>query len=280
MLQDLFYAARILLRRPGFAIAAIVSLALGIGVTTAIFTVVNAVALRPLPYSDPDRLVWMTELLHGSSTDDLTLTPHFLEWRRQSKTFAALAGYQYQTRNLTGVDDAVELHTARVSASLLPMIGVMPAIGRNFTVQEDAKGHEHVAILTDGVWRDRFGSDPKIAGRTILLDALPHIVIGVMPRGFVFPGVESVDLLTPLGKDEAAELAYTDGGFSAMRNVLGRLNPGVTREQANAELVVINSRLPHPPWSVRTTIDSSALKDHRYGNAKNAGWIQLAAAGF
>jgi predicted permease len=280
MLQDLFYAARILLRRPGFAIAAILSLALGIGITTAIFTVVNAVALRPLPYADPDRLVWMTELLHGSSTDDLTLTPHFLEWRRQSKTFAALAGYQYQTRNLTGVDDAVELHTARVSASLLPMIGVMPAIGRNFTVQEDAKGHEHVAILTDGVWRDRFGSDPKIAGRTILLDALPHIVIGVMPRGFVFPGVESVDLLTPLGKDEAAELAYTDGGFSAMRNVLGRLNPGVTREQANAELVVINSRLPHPPWSVRITIDSHALKDHLYGNAKTAGWILLAAAGF
>jgi putative ABC transport system permease protein len=280
MVQDLFYAARILLRRPGFAIAAILSLALGIGVTTAIFTVVNAVALRPLPYADPDRLVWMTELLHGSTTDDLTLTPHFLEWRRQSKAFAALAGYQYQTRNLTGVDDAVELHTARVSASLLPMIGVMPAIGRNFTVQEDAKGHEHVAILTDALWRDRFGGDPKAAGRTILLDAVPYVVIGVMPRGFVFPGVEAVDLLTPLGKDEAAELAYTDGGFSAMRNVLGRLSPGVTMEQANAELMVINSRLPHPPWSVRITIDSYALKDHLYGNAKAASWILLAAAGF
>ncbi len=276
---DLSHAARVLGRRPGFAIAAILSLALGIGVTTAIFTIVNAVALRPLPYADPDRLVWMTELLHGSSTDDLTLTPHFLEWRRQSKTFAALAGYQYQTRNLTGVDDAIELHTARVSASLLSMIGVLPAIGRNFTVQEDAKGHEHVAILTDALWRDHFGSDPKIAGRPVVLDAEPYIVVGVMPPGFVFPGVEPVDVLTPLGKDEAAELAYSDGGFSAMRNVVGRLKPGVTLDQANAEIMVINSRLPHPPWSVRITIDMFALKDYLYGNARKAGWILLAAAG-
>ena len=277
---DLAHAARVLRRRPGFAIAAILSLALGIGATTAIFTVVNAVALRPLPYADPDRLVWMTELLHGSSTDDLTLTPHFLEWRRQSKTFASLAGYQYQTRNLTGLNDAIELHTARVSASLLPMIGVLPATGRNFTAQEDAKGHEHVAILTDALWRDHFGSDSKIAGHPVLLDGVQYTVIGVMPPGFVFPGVEPVDLLTPLGKDEAAELAWTDGGFSAMRNVAGRLNPGVTIDQASAELLVINSRLPHPPWSVRITIDAQALKDHLYGTAKSAGWILLAAAGF
>src|ERR1700761_4353430 len=102
MRHNLVYTFRMLSRRPGFAVAAILSLALGIGATTAIFSIVNAVALRPLPYSDPDRLVWFTELLHGSSTDELTLTPHFLEWRRQSKSFAALAGYQFQIRNLTG----------------------------------------------------------------------------------------------------------------------------------------------------------------------------------
>src|ERR1700733_3680389 len=108
MLQDLLYATRILSRRPGFAIAAILSLALGIGVTTAIFTIVNAVALRPLPYSNPDQLVWFTELLHGSSTDAVTMTPHFLEWRRQAKSFASLAAYQYNTDNLTGLDTPLE----------------------------------------------------------------------------------------------------------------------------------------------------------------------------
>src|ERR1700761_5876247 len=141
MRHNLVYTFRMLSRRPGFAIAAILSLALGIGATTAIFSIVNAVALRPLPYHDPARLVWMTELLHGSSTDDLTLTPHFLEWRRQTKAFAAMAGYQYAVHNLTCADQPLELHTARVSANLLPMIGVAPAMGRNFTAAEDAKGN-------------------------------------------------------------------------------------------------------------------------------------------
>ncbi|PYT11790.1 MAG: hypothetical protein DMG59_25420, partial [Acidobacteria bacterium] len=102
MRHDLTYAARMLLRRPGFASAAILSLALGVGVTVAIFSVLNAIAFRPLPYADPDRLAWFTEVLHGSSTDELTLTPDFLEWRRQAKSFASIAGYNYQIRNLTG----------------------------------------------------------------------------------------------------------------------------------------------------------------------------------
>jgi putative ABC transport system permease protein len=280
MLHDLLYAVRILRRRPGFTLAAILSLALGIGATTAIFSIVNAVALRPLPYSEPHRLVWMTELLHGSSTDELTLTPHFLEWRRQAKSFAALAGYQYQTRNLTGDDDPRELQMAKASAALLPMLGVTPALGRNFTTQEDSKGNDRVAILTDALWRTRFAADPHIAGRPILLDGVQHIIVGVLPPGFVFPGVDPVELLTPLGKDEAAELAYRDGGFTAMRHVVGRLNHGVSVQQATAELDTINARLPHPPWTTKITIDMHPLKEHLYGDAKTAGWILLAAAGF
>src|ERR1700685_4227869 len=169
MLQDLLYATRILSRRPGFAIAAILSLALGIGVTTSIFSVLNAVALRPLPYSDPDRLVWMTQLLHGSSTDEVTFTPHFLEWRRQNHTCEGWAAYNYQTRNLTGLDQPMEVHTARASAALLHLLGVQPAIGRNFSAQEDSKGNDHVAILSDALWRSQFSADPKIAGRPVLL---------------------------------------------------------------------------------------------------------------
>ena len=274
MLQDLAYAARMLLRRPGFAAAAILSLALGIGVTTAIFSVVNAVALRPLPYSDPDRLVWMTELLHGSSTDEFSLTGHFLEWRSQAKSFAGLAGYRFQTRNLTGNDNAVEVNTGLASASLLPTIGVSPAIGRNFTEAEDTKGNDRVAILTDSLWRNRFAADPEIADRPITLDGVTFTIVGVLPRGFVFPGASpvagAVDLITPLGKNPIAVLP----------NVLGRLNPGVTIDQATAEILVINSHAPKPPWVIRITLDMQPLKDHLYGNAKTAGWILLAAASF
>jgi putative ABC transport system permease protein len=270
MLQDLAYAVRTLLRRPGFAAAAILSLALGIGVTTAIFSVVNAVALRPLPYSEPDRLVWLTEILHGSSADEFSLTSHFLEWRNQAKSFADLAGYRFQTRNLTGADDALEVNTGLASASLLPIIGVSPALGRNFTEKEDSKGNDRVAILTDSLWRNRFAADPDIAGRPITLDGVPFTIVGVLPRGFVFPGAAAVDLVTPLGKNPNAVLP----------NVLGRLKPGVTIDQATAELLVINSGTPKPPWVIRITLDMQPLKDHLYGNAKTAGWILLAAAGF
>src|ERR1022692_3986710 len=279
MRQDLFYAARILIRRPGFAVAAILSLALGIGVTTAIFTVVNAVALRPLPYADPDRLVWMTQLLHGSSTDEVTFTPHFLEWRRQNHTFEGLAAYNYQTRNLTGLEAPIEVHTARASAALLPLLGVEPAIGRNFTAQEDAKGNDRVAMLTDQLWQRQFDADPKIAGRPIMLDGDQYIITGVLPRGFVFPGLDVVDLLTPLGKDEAAELQFRES-LTIVPNVGGRLKPGVGIEQANAELMVIQSRLPVPPWKPTITIQMLPLRDYLYGNAKSAGLVLLAAAGF
>jgi predicted permease len=278
LIHGLRYAARVLLRRPGFTIAAVLSLALGIGVTTAIFSVLNAVALRPLPYSDPDRLVWMTQLLHGSSTDELTLTPHFIEWRRQNHTFEGLAAYNYQTRNLTGLDQPMEVHTARASAALLPLLGIQPAIGRNFTPQEDTKGNDHVAILNDALWRSQFSADPKIAGRPIVLDGQQFRIIGVLPRSFVFPGVDSVDLLTPLAKDEAAELAFRD--ITIIRNVVGRLKPGVTPELANSDLMVIQSRLPHPPWTTSITIQMLAVRDYLYGNAKTASLVLLAAAGF
>jgi putative ABC transport system permease protein len=168
--QDLSYGARTFRRRPGFTIAAGLSLTLGIGVTTAIFTVLNAVVLRPLPYADADRLLWMTQILRKNSTDEVTITAHFLEWRRQNQTFTDLAGYNLQTRNLTGRDEPMELHTAKASASLLPLLGVQPAIGRNFTKEEDYKGRDQVALLGNELWEQHFGGDQKVVGRTIMLD--------------------------------------------------------------------------------------------------------------
>lgn len=276
--QDISYGARSLLRRPGFTIAAVLSLALGIGMTTAIFTVLNAVALRPLPYADADRLLWMTTILKKNSTDEVTLTAHFLEWRRQNQTFTDLAGYNYQTRNLTGLDEPRELSTAKVSASLLPLLGVQPVLGRNFTKQEDYKGRDQVALLGNQLWQQQFGGASDILGKAITLDGVPFTVVGILPDNFVFPGPDQVQLITPLGKDEAAELQFKVG--SIVRNIVGRLKPGVTMPEARADMEVIVSRLPLPPFRPTITLKMLTLREYLFGNVKTAGLVLVAAAGF
>ncbi|HEX5430671.1 MAG TPA: ABC transporter permease, partial [Bryobacteraceae bacterium] len=265
-------------RRPAFTIAAGLSLALGIGVTTAIFTILNAAVLRPLPYKGPDRLIWMTTILKKNSTDEVTLTAHFLEWRLQNRSFTDLAGFNYQTRNLTGVHEPLELRTARASASLLPLLGVQPVLGRNFLKREDYKGRDQVAVLTYPLWRDQFGADPKILGKAISLDGSPFTVVGILPPDFVFPGPDQVQLITPLGKDEAAELQYKIG--SVIQNIVGRLKPGVTLQQARTDLTVVQSRLPVPAFRPIITIKMEPLRAHLFGNAKAASLVLIAAAGF
>lgn len=278
MKRDVVHGARMLGRRPGFTIAAVLSLALGIGLTTTIFTVLNGTALRPLSYADAGRLIWMTQILKKNSTDEVTITEHFLEWRRQNQSFMDLAGYNYQTRNLTGLDEPVEVRTAKASASLLPLLGVQPALGRNFLKQEDYKGRDQVALLGHALWQDRFGANPEIMGRTVNLDGAPFVVVGVLPRDFVFPGPDQVQLITPLGKDEAAELQHKTG--SIIRNVIGRLKPGVTLQQATAEMTVIQSRLPVPPFRPEITLKIMPLRDYLSGDVKTASVVLLAAAGF
>jgi putative ABC transport system permease protein len=277
-LQDVSYGVRSLRRRPGFTIAAGLSLALGIGFTTAIYTLLNVVALQPLPYADAEHLVWMTQILKKNSADEVTLTEHFLEWRRQNQTFTDLAGYNYQTRNLTGLDEPMQVHTARVSASLLTLLGVQPVLGRNFLKQEDYKGHDQVALLGSPLWQQQFGGNPKIIGQAIVLDGSPFTIVGILPPDFAFPGPDQVQLITPLGKDEAAELQHKVG--SIVFNVIGRLKPGVTLEQARADLAVIQSRLPVPPFRPTITLKMLPLRTYLFGNVKTAGLVLLTAAGF
>lgn len=276
--RDMVQGARSLARRPGFTIAAGLSLALGIGATTAIFTVLDAVALRPLPYADAGRLLWMTEILKKSSTDEVTITAHFLEWRRQNQSFTDIAGFNYQTRNLTGVDQPAELHTAKASASLLPLLGVQPVLGRIFLKQEDYKGRDQVALLGHALWQQQFGGNKSIIGQSITLDGNPFTIVGVLPADFEFPGASPVQLITPLGKDEAAELEHRVG--SVIFNVIGRLKPGVTLEQARAEMTVLDAHLPVPPWRPTIAMKMLPLRTYLFGDVKKAGLVLLAAAGF
>lgn len=281
MLREFAHGVRQLRARPGFAAAAVLSLALGIGVTTAIFTVLNAVVLRPLPYADAGQLVWMTQVLKANSTDELTITPDFLDWQRLNHSFAALAGYNPTTRNLTGIAEPVEVRTARASASLLPLLGVRPVLGRNFTREEDKPGHNLVAVLTYAFWQQRFGGEANIVGRPITLDGTDYIVTGVLGPDFVFPGPDTIQLITPLAKDEAAELQRARS-VSVIQNVIGRLRPGVSMQQAHAELMVIQAGLPPlgPNFHPQITIRMLPLRDHLFGNARVAGLVLIGAAAF
>jgi putative ABC transport system permease protein len=278
LLRDAPAGMRWLFRARGFAIRAGLSLALGIGLTTTMFTVFNAVALRPLPYRDSVKLLWITQILKKNSTDEVTLTEHYLGWRRQNQTFVDLAGYNYQVRNLTGGDRPIQLQTAKASASLLPLLGIQPILGRNFLKQEDYEGRDRVALLGNSLWRDRFGGDTKVIGRTITLDGTLFTVVGVLPPDFMFPGPDQVQVITPLGKDEAAELQHKVG--SVIRNVLGRLKPGVTLEQARSDLTVIQSRLSIPTFRPTITLKILPLRTYLFGNVRTASLVLVAAAGF
>jgi predicted permease len=266
--QDARYGLKMLRRNPGFTFVAVLTLALGIGATTAIFTVVNAVLLRPLPYRDPDRLV----LVPNARGHD------FLRWRDQSKAFESMAAFNFGTADLTGSGEPERLAVATVSTELFATLGVAPALGRAFTPEEDREGGEPVVVLSDSLWRRRFGSDPQVIGRALTIDSVGwpwerkrRTVIGIMPPGFRFLG--DSDLWMPLitqGWGRVVSLGEGDGkpiyGLpNPVVSVIARLKPGLTLESAEANLPVIRERKQEDSpilmilTDVRSSGDSSRL---------------------
>jgi hypothetical protein len=248
LLQDTKLALRQLRKAPRFTIVAVSVLALGVGANTAMFSVVNGVLLRPLPYPEAEQLVWVGEVLKRNTTDEVTLTPNFLDWRRHNHVFTAMAAFNYFPRTLTEGSEAIQLQTVKASAALLPILKVQPVLGRSFFRSEDRKGHDRVAILSYGLWQQSFGDVKEIVGRTITLDDGTYTVVGVLPPDFHFPAQQPIDLMTPLGKNEELELTRGDGTTTAVRDVVARLKPGVTLEQARAEMEIIESHLVPPAF--------------------------------
>ena len=231
LLQDLRYGARVLRKSPGFTLAAVLTLALGVGATTAIFSVVNAALLRPLPYPEADRLLYVGQLyrdgLAGSGE------PKFLFWREQSRSFEALAcysGYGGAGGNLAGGQEAEYVRGLRVSEDFFRVLGVYPALGRAFTHEEDQPGGAGVAILSYGLWQRSFGGDRGLIGKTVILNDRPVTVVGIMPPHFRF-GSE-VGLFVPMRARPGANV-------DPNAEVVGRLKPGVSFQEAQAELKVI-----------------------------------------
>jgi predicted permease len=253
ILSAIGHAARFLRREPGYALVTVLALGLGIGANTAIFSIVNGVLLRPLDFPAPERLVELREVLPALAKTYPVLPVagrHFVEWRQRAASFESIALMDPGSVNLTGTGEPERLESARVSYELFDTLGVRPPLGRGFLPGEDQEGHEKVAVISDSLWRGRFQADPDILGRTITLDNEGYDVVGVLPRGFFFPGSRASstgrivpvhpDVYTPkvLSKEELRELM---GRFNY--SAIGRLRPGVSREQASAELNVIGAQL-------------------------------------
>lgn len=243
-LQDIRHGARILWKRPGFAIVAVLTLALGIGANTAVFSVVNAVMLQPLPYDDPDRLALIRISFKGQEFLPSISPPEIVDFREQSRQFEAFEALWAGTSGLTGDGDPEQIQIGFVSGGLLPMLGVDPIVGRHFNAEEAAPNGPPVVMIGFGLWQRRFGADPGIIGRTIDLDGRPSTVVGVTPPGFQIhlpreSGVpRELDVMRPIQFD------LRQGGRSAhFIRVIGKLKPGVAWAEAQTEMDAIARRL-------------------------------------
>jgi putative ABC transport system permease protein len=240
LIQDIRYAARTLRRNAGFTTVAVVALALGIGANTAVFTVVNGVLLRPLPFPEPERLFLVSFApQHGPFRMGPALADSdYLQFRQQDQLFERLASFASVNASLTGTGDPVRLTGASVTPEFFRVLRVQPSMGRGFLADEDQPGRDHVVILSGKLWRSRFGANAQILGKTIKLDGENRTVIGVMPAGFAFP--YDAEIWFPLN-------VHNDGHNSFSRPVVGRLKPDVSRLQAQVELETLAQRFFLPP---------------------------------
>ncbi|HKP86351.1 MAG TPA: ABC transporter permease [Blastocatellia bacterium] len=277
--QDVRYAIRTLTARPGFTVVAALTLALGIGANTAIFTAVDRALLRPFPYKNQDALVHLRETVPQQDFGEHEASyPDYLDWRERNNVFEDMAGYSHGSLTLTGRGEPERIEAGRVTASFFPLLGVEPSLGRAFLAEEDPASAERVAILSHGLWQRRFGSDPNIINQTITLNGASFTVVGVLPRGFHFAKVGAADLWLPL-RPEPFQVARRNLYWL---RVIARLKPDATREQADAEMSAIAQRIEHqfPDSHTGVGIRITRLRDEIVGPVKPLLLILLGAVAF
>ena len=271
MKQDIRYAFRMLRKQPGFTAIAILTLALGIGANTSIFSVVNAVLLRPLPYPQPDRLVLIREHTNIFDSGSVSL-PNYLDWRASQRGFTDLALFRRGDANLSGATNDVEaerVSSARVSYNFLSVLGVPPELGRDFRESDDVPHCKKVALISDGLWKRRFGGSRGVIGQSIMLDGVQREIIGVLPANVQLP--RKVQVFITL-EDLRADKDYLDRGNHPGFSALGRLKPNVTLAQGTADLnniaAELERRYPDSNAGRRVTaliLLESAVKDYKHG---------------
>ena len=279
--QNLRYAVRTLWNSPGFTLVVVLTLALGIGANTAIFSVVYSALLHPLPYRDPDKLFHLGE--SRNQYDDRTAGaqasyPDYLDWKRTAKSIESLAAYSGDAFTLTANGEPKNTFAAQVTPSFFSTLGVKPALGRDFLDAEMQSDGPHVTILTDAFWRTEFGADPNIIGRIVHLGGKPVTIVGVLPRDFEFAPARSAPLWVPI---------HQSGDPLARRSlrwlsVFGRLAPGVSPDQARAEMQSINAQLAseYPKENSSTFFVMESLREQIVGKVRPILLILLAAVGF
>jgi putative ABC transport system permease protein len=278
LLQDVRYSFRMLRKNPGFTVVAVIALALGIGATSAIFSVVNAVLIRPLQFKDPEHLVRIWGKFEKAGIPKNWISePELIDLQEQTQTFEDIAAYQSSGVNLTGNSDPIRVNSASVNAGLFSLLGVQPSFGRTFAEEEDQPGRDKVVLVSNALWRNRFGSDPELIGKTIGLSGDSYTVIGIMPVGFQFPDED--DLWIPLAIDKA----HLDNRGSHSLEVVARLKPGVTRPQAQADLTnvaaALEQKYPNNYANSGWGLYSVSMLDELVGNVRPALRILLGAVG-
>jgi predicted permease len=285
LLKDIRFALRTLRKSPGFTVIAILTLALGIGSNTAMFSVVTAVLLRPLPFPEPDRLVAVASLSQTGKPSSESY-PDFFDYRQRSRSFQYLAMYHSSDETLTGVGEPMHVEANMVSTGFFEALGVQPQLGRTFLAEEEKPGH-HVAILSHRMWRDQFHGAPDVLGKSLNLGGRPFTIVGVMPEGFQFPiASKPRDLWVSIARDaeidQAGDSAATSQRGAHYLRLVGRLKPGVTREQAQQDIAgIVNSLRQEYPDTNSRRRDASVRPqlEALIGDTRPAMIILLAAVG-
>ena len=276
--QDVRYALRMLRKSPGFTAVAVLTLALGIGANTALFTVVNGVLLNPLAYPHSGQLVAIYENTPSFNHAPIAY-PNFLDWQRDTQTFSSMAIYRNEDYNFTGTGQGERLSGCMISAGFFSTLGVKPILGRAFRADDDEVGAAPVVILGGGFWKRRFGSSPGILGKPVVLNGASYTVVGVIPASFAFYG-EDRDVYTPIGQWN--DPSFRDRRIDMSAHAVGRLKPGVTLAQAKADMdsIARNLAAAYPEADKAVGITVLSLKQDIVGNVQPFLVVLLAAVGF
>src|SRR6266478_6732300 len=281
VLQDLRYGFRMLTKSPGFTAVAVVTLALGIGANTSLFSVINGVLLSPLPFPQPDQLVTLHENKPNFEGGSLSY-PNFRDWQKDNHTFSAIAVGRVYAFSLTGIGEAEQVGGEFVSSDFFPVLGVKPIIGRTFAPDEDQIGAGPVALIGAGLWQSKFSSAPDILGKSITLDAKDYTIVGVIPANFhlVIPGFRDTKVYAPIGQWSNPLLLQRGAGLGI--HGIGRLKPGVTIEQARADMEGVARNLANtfPDTDKGVTAKLTPLKEQMIGDVRSFLLVLLAAVGF
>ena len=279
--QDLRYALRMLAKSPGFTAVAVLTLALGIGANTAIFSVVNGVLISPLPFRNADRIVSMFQEMPDFPEGSISY-PNFLDWQRDNRSFESMAAYRWANGTITGVGQPENLPARCISATFFPILGVNPILGRNFNATDDRRGADPSVLISEGLWQRKFGSDPNVVGKRLVVGGTGRTIVGVIPASFRLKiwNFRTADLYLPIGEEHDERFFKRDAHWGM--DALALMKPGVTLDHARKDMARVNAGLAAAYPDVNAGLKSTiiTLKDEIVGEMRPVLLVLLGAIGF